>query len=146
MITYPVSFCLIISFLPPDCLPWHCVSDCSVEKPKINVVSIPSCRLQPLIYPVGRIDLWQSASIKSDQYCALKFLQISPAPLPPPGILVCECKSNSAIVLQLQEHTFIDCNSFNPFCINSCICLSSCTSLCSRNESLVFRFAYSLKL
>jgi len=43
-------------------------------------------------------------------------------------------------------HTFKTCNSFKPFCISSWISLGSCTSLCSLNESLVLRFAYSLKL
>lgn len=51
--------------------------------------------------------------------------------------------------LQVQERverTFKICNSFKPFCINSCISLSSLTPRCSLNASLVRRFAYSLKL
>lgn len=46
----------------------------------------------------------------------------------------------------LQLHTFNTCSSFNPCCVNSCIRRASLSVLCSRNASLVLRFAYSLKL
>jgi hypothetical protein len=66
---------------------------------------------------------------------------------PLPSTTCCACPPPTAnLPCQFLQRTFIICNSFSPFCINSCISLSSCTSLCSLNESRVRRFAYSLKL
>ena len=55
------------------------------------------------------------------------------------------CKIDLAMT-QKMSPTFSTCNSFNPFCISSCIRRSSVSLLCSRNASLALRFAYSLKL
>ncbi len=45
-----------------------------------------------------------------------------------------------------DQPTFKTCNSFNPFCINSCTFASSVSALCSRKASFVLRLAYSRKL
>jgi len=95
-----------------------------------------------LIDPIGRTDWRQSVSVWKESAKVLKFAH---------GIeriqrIDLSEHRGQRCTTSKSLHTFIDCNSFKPFCINSWISLSSWTSLCSLNASLVRRLAYSLKL
>ena len=109
-----------------------------------NLETVPIYRPPPPIDPTGRTGWQQFVSVVVSQPCSAKS----------PLIKLCYwgCRSISRKRTSITTHpvtplrTFIDCNCFSPFCINSWISLGSCTFLCSLNASLVLRLAYSLKL
>lgn len=158
LITYPVSFCLTISFLRPPCLPCIGVSaqhwnrchgldayrfppfnhqTIQLEELTDNSLSLSEPKYQHHI-PVYS----NTTPIINSSPCSISaFQQLRSTPL--------HYHRTSPFLSgpkSIRSHTFMPCNSRNPFCINSCFCLSSCTPLCSRKASRVRRFAYSRKL
>lgn len=145
--THPVSFCLTISFLWPPCLPYSNNQHLAGPNSSTRVIDVPTCHPQPLTDPFGRTDWQRFVSVSQYVSRGLQYFALQSSFNAYPPSLSCPTTWTAPSGPDLSFlRTFSTCNSFKPFCINSWISLSSITSLCSRNESLVLRFAYSLKL
>jgi hypothetical protein len=116
--THPVSFCRTMPPLSPVCFPVLPPSTTNRSSWKNWLTTVCLCNANQVSMPSQR-----------------------------PGAYPLRCLIHPASsFVRHHPRTFNTCNSFNPCCVNSCIRRASLSVLCSRNASLVRRFAYSLKL